>query len=85
MFNKDVATGNVPISNNYSSSGPASSFGIKNVLPPSPPPNCYLWSLSATCTVDQALAVLNGTAEVVDYRVLKPAGGGGPITGGLVV
>ena len=85
MLNKDVATGKIPTagsSNDYSTHGPSSSDQIKNNLPPSPPANCYLYDIGNTCTVDQLTAILKGTAEIVDFRVVKPAGGGGPISAG---
>lgn len=85
LFNKDVATGKSSTAgslNDYSTKGPASSWHIKNKLPPSPPPNCYLYNIGSTCTNDQLAAILDGTAEIVDFRVIKPAGGGGPIVGG---
>ncbi|KAK5129276.1 hypothetical protein LTR08_003632 [Meristemomyces frigidus] len=82
MLNKDVATGEVPTNGrfgDYSTKGPASSFHIKNKLPAALPAACYLYSVASTCTVDQYLALLNGTAEIVDFSVVTPAGGGGGI------
>jgi carboxypeptidase D len=83
MFNTDVATGKVPASgshNNYSASGSSSSWHMKNKLPEIPPINCNLWVVPSTCTVDQLKALANGTAEIDEgFRVVKPAGGGGPI------
>lgn len=74
MFDTDVATGTVSTAGNanYSTRGPASSFGFKNVLPESAPPVCYLWALGVTCTDDQIQAVLNGTAIMEDYVVVSP-------------
>lgn len=83
IFNTDVATGKLPTSgafNNYSTSGPSSSFSIKNKLPPSPPVDCNLWLVPSTCTMDQLYALGNGTAEIDEGgKILKPVGGGGPI------
>jgi hypothetical protein len=83
IFNTDVATGKVPTSgsfNNYTSVGPLSSFGVKNVLPPSLPVDCNLWAVAPTCTMDQLYALGNGTAEINEGgKIVKPAGGGGPI------
>jgi hypothetical protein len=83
IFNTDVATGKVPTSgsfNNYTSVGPLSSFGIKNVLPPSAPVDCNLWAVAPTCTMDQLYALGNGTAEINEGgKIVKPVGGGGPI------
>jgi len=88
MFNRDVASGLQPTDgsfNNYTTTGPSSSFQIKNVLPPSPPPLCNLYNVVGACTMDQYLALINGTADIVDFTVVKPANGGGAITfsGGL--
>ena len=82
MFNKDVATGKLPTSgpfNNYTTQGPSSSLHIKNKLPPVPPPACYLYNVLGSCTLDQYEALVNGTAEIVDFSIVKPAGGGGPL------
>ncbi|KAK4541875.1 hypothetical protein LTR36_007239 [Oleoguttula mirabilis] len=79
MFDKDVATGQLstqePFSN-YSTHGPSSSFHIKNTLPPIEPVACYLYYVASSCTVDQYEALVNGTAEIVDFSIVKPAGGG---------
>lgn len=80
VFNKDIATGSAS-SANYSSSGPTSSDDIKLQLPTPPGVECYLGAVGYSCTVDQYKAILNGTAEIVDWNVVKPAGGGGPILG----
>jgi hypothetical protein len=71
MFDKDVATGSVATNGNasygYSSTGPESSFGIKNVLPTSPKNECYLWDVVVTCTEEEVSALRNGTAKVKDF------------------
>ncbi|KAK5111187.1 hypothetical protein LTR85_012236 [Meristemomyces frigidus] len=84
MFDKDVATGRLstkPPFSNYTTHGPSSSFHIKNKLP-SPPPAaaCYLYYVGPTCTEDQYRALVNGTAEIVDFSIVTPAGGGGPVS-----
>ena len=75
IFGMDIATGNISTSaatngSAYSSSGPLSSFGIKNEVPPSPEGICYILSLYGTCTEDQIAAVLNGTATIKDYILI---------------
>ncbi len=57
----------------YSTVGPASSFAIKNVLPPDPPPVCYLFNAPGSCTGNQLAALAAGTAVVKDYIVVDPA------------
>ncbi|KAF2106173.1 Alpha/Beta hydrolase protein [Lophiotrema nucula] len=71
MFDKDVATGEVS-GKNYTSTGPTSSFGIKNVLPEGVGSECYTWAAPITCREEQIGALVNGTAEVEDFIVRKP-------------
>ncbi|KAF2126297.1 alpha/beta-hydrolase [Dothidotthia symphoricarpi CBS 119687] len=73
MFDSDVATGNTSTAGNssYSSTGPESSLGIKNVLPPSPKNECYLWDAFLTCVDDELLALANGTAVVKDFILVS--------------
>jgi hypothetical protein len=68
MFNKDIATGRIDIAGNssYSSTGPESSFGIKNVLPPSPQNECYVWDIN-TCSPEERSALAAGTAVVKNF------------------
>ena len=72
MFNKDIATGQVSIvdDDTYSSEGPPSTWHIKNEVPESPKPVCYVLALSATCTEDQKKSVLDGSAVIKDYVVV---------------
>lgn len=82
IFNTDLATGSISTSgssNNYSTKGPSSCENIKLKLPPPPPPSCYLLLLASTCTNDQLAAIEEGSADIVDFTVVKPASGGGPI------
>jgi hypothetical protein len=73
MFDKDVATGDIDTlgDSSYSSTGPDSSFGIKNKLPPSPKNECYLWSAATTCTEEELMALANGTAVVKDFILVS--------------
>ena len=89
IFNTDLATGTISTRGpgghpDYATSGPESSFGIKNVLPVPPPPwACNLVDVVGTCTLEQYEALVNGTAEVVNFNVVKPAGGAaGSLAGG---
>lgn len=78
VFSKDLATGRqstLGVFNDYSTSGPSSSFGIKNVLPAPPAFECNLFAVSTSCTAEQYEALANGTAEIVDFDVVKPSGG----------
>jgi hypothetical protein len=73
MLNKDVATGKIDTvgKEEYSSKGPESSFGIKNVLPKNPKGECYVWDPVYTCTQEEQMALANGTAVVRDYILVK--------------
>ncbi|KAJ5906494.1 Carboxypeptidase S1 [Penicillium subrubescens] len=73
LFNRDLATGKIDTARNgsYSTKGPASTWHIKNEVPESPAPVCYILALEATCTEDQIASVLNGTAVIKDYVVVE--------------
>ncbi|KAJ5702439.1 hypothetical protein N7488_009987 [Penicillium malachiteum] len=72
LFNRDLATGKIDTARNasYSTTGPQSTWHIKNELPESPDPVCYILSLESTCTEDQIASVLNSTAVIQDYIVI---------------
>ncbi|OAQ99877.1 hypothetical protein LLEC1_03659 [Akanthomyces lecanii] len=80
---KDLATGKHTTTGhgaNYTTHGPLSSFGFKNKLPEPPAVECNLWSVPSSCTREQYEALVARTAEVENYKVVKPAGGSpGPI------
>lgn len=78
MANKDVATGGVALSGsaNYSTTGPASSFNIKNKLPPPQEAMCYLWDILETCTRDKKALLADGTAIVKDFIVIGATANG---------
>ncbi|KAJ5495421.1 Carboxypeptidase S1 [Penicillium diatomitis] len=72
LFNRDLATGKIDTAKNksYSTEGPASTWHIKNDVPESPEPECYILALEATCTDEQIARVVNGTAVIKDYIVV---------------
>lgn len=72
MTNRAIATGNQSTTDNhtYSTTGPSSTWQIKNEVPDSPAPTCYVRALLATCTDDQIVAVLGETALVRDWIVI---------------
>jgi hypothetical protein len=74
IFGRDIATGNITITagSNYSSTGPANVRGIKKTAPESPDSICLLYQATNTCTLEQQLALANGTAVVKDYVVVWP-------------
>lgn len=69
MFNKDVATGMIPVTDDYSTEGPSSTWHIKNEIPSFPQPTCYILS-PETCTEEQYAAVKNGSAVIKDFMML---------------
>ncbi|KAJ5805839.1 Carboxypeptidase S1 [Penicillium pulvis] len=72
LFDRDLATGKIDTARNasYSTEGPSSTWHIKNEVPESPDPVCYILSLDATCTDDQIASVVNNTAVIKDYIVV---------------
>ncbi|MCJ1435632.1 hypothetical protein MMC27_005007 [Xylographa pallens] len=70
MFNKDVATGQTQVKDDYSTVGPPSTFHIKNDVLPAPEPESYILSPLWTCTEEQYAIVKNNTAVIKDYKVV---------------
>lgn len=73
-FGKDLATGKKS-SDGYSSVGPLDSFSIRHKLPPPPPVVCNLYAVFGSCTLQQYEALVKRIAKIVDWIVVKPAGG----------
>lgn len=69
-FNQDIATGTLPVHDEYSTVGPASTFYIKNAIPPWPESVCYILN-PGSCTPEQYAQVINGTVVVKDYVVVE--------------
>ena len=70
----DIASGKTSTANSvYTTTGPSSTWAIKNQVPSSPAPVCYIWSPSS-CTDEQTTALQNGTAIVQDYVVVGIVG-----------
>jgi hypothetical protein len=72
MFNNDVATGRTSLSgmSNYSTTGPSSSFQIKNAVPAPQQATCYLWDILETCTPAQKAMLQNSSAIVKDFLMV---------------
>jgi carboxypeptidase D len=72
LFNLDIATSKISTTDNpsYGTKGPSTTFQIKNEVPESPPPQCYILSLGSTCTNDQVESVKNGSAVIKNYIVI---------------
>ena len=69
MFNKDIATGIIPVFDQLMTIGPSSTFHVKNKIPERPEPRCYVLD-TKTCTTEQYATVLNGTAIVKNFMVV---------------
>ncbi|KAF9890986.1 hypothetical protein FE257_005243 [Aspergillus nanangensis] len=69
MFNRDIATGEVDMIKNqdHSTEGPSSTWDIKNNVPESPEPFCYILQLQSYCNEEQIARVVNGSALIRDY------------------
>jgi carboxypeptidase D len=68
MLDRDVATGHVSIGEYplYNSTGPGSSFDIKDDLPSSLKHEYYVRDAINTCTEEERLTLSHGTAVVKD-------------------
>lgn len=71
LSNKDVATGDVSVNDNYTTSGTKTCYHPEE-LPKNPAPTCYLLSMGGTCAENQIEAVHKETAKVFDYIITDP-------------
>jgi hypothetical protein len=69
LFNKDIATGLIPVSDYLSTVGPSSTVHVKNKIPARPESRCYILD-PGTCTLKQFETVINGTAIIKDFIVI---------------
>lgn len=70
LLQTDIATGLIPVWDNYSSSGPSDTWHIKNKVPERPKPVCYILQ-PESCPEEIYATVKNGTAVVKNYIVLE--------------
>ena len=73
MSGKDVGTGDVEVSEGYSSEGPETVFDVRHELPGARESVCYLYDAPYTCAPNQIQALVDGTAVVRDFIVVEPA------------
>jgi len=78
MFNRDIATGLLPVSDDLTTIGPSSTFHIKNAVPTAPEPKCYILN-PETCTPEQYAGVKDGSAIVRDFFVVGSVRDGGVV------
>jgi hypothetical protein len=69
LFNKDIATGLLPVSDYLSTVGPSSTFHVKNKIPARSGSRCYILD-PGTCTLEQFETVINGMAIVKNFIVI---------------
>lgn len=72
MFNRDVPTGRVAVTNDFATAGPADVWHIKNVPPPRPAPRCYVLK-PETCLPEVWERAAKGLAVVKDFFVVESA------------
>jgi len=70
LFNRDIATGALPLTDDYTTIGPSSTWHIKNAIPEVPEPQCYILN-AETCTEEQWDFVKNGSVIVRDFSVVE--------------
>lgn len=73
-FNRDVATGLIPVTDELVTVGPRDTWHIKNEPPAMPEPVCYVLK-PETCRPEVWETVVDGTAVVRDYYVIGVEGG----------
>ena len=71
MQKRDVATGKIAVTDDYSTNGPFRSTTTLKA-PPMPSATCYLRVLPSTCAENQIIAVENGTAIIKDGIITDP-------------
>jgi hypothetical protein len=72
MFNRDVPTGLVAVTDDFATTGPADVWHIKNVPPPRPAPRCYVLK-PETCLPGVWERAAKGLAVVKDFFVVESA------------
>ncbi|KAL5351072.1 hypothetical protein ACLOAV_004647 [Pseudogymnoascus australis] len=68
-FNRDIATGLLPVLDDLATEGLSSTFHVKNEVPELSESRCYVRAPS-TCTPEQYATVVDGTAIVKDFFVV---------------
>lgn len=70
LLGQDISTGQLKVSEDYSTQGPSSTFHIKNDIPEQPPNRCYILDMFRTCSEEEISWLKEGTAVVKDYVVI---------------
>lgn len=69
LFNKDIATGQMEVRDDLKTSGPSSTWHIKQEAPTKPKPECYILA-PESCPPEVWAKVVDGTAPVKDFLVV---------------
>jgi hypothetical protein len=67
MFNTDVATGKIPTTSDYSSTGRSSAWSPSKLPTANEMAQCYLWDVMETCTKAEKAVLMSGQAVVKDF------------------
>ncbi|KAJ3496145.1 hypothetical protein NLG97_g2868 [Lecanicillium saksenae] len=67
---RDIATGEIKVTDTFTTTGPASTWHIKNVMPVKPKPKCYILH-PESCVEAVWKTVVDGTALVRDWFVME--------------
>ena len=77
MFDRDIATGLLPLSDTLATVGPSDVRHIKNeIIEERPAPVCYIINPGETCEKEDFETVMNGTAIIKDWIVVGVNGQG---------
>lgn len=76
MFGRDVATGEIRLSDSdgFATDGPETVYDVLNDVPESMENTCFVPLASSTCTREQKLALLDGSAVLDGWVVVEPEG-----------
>lgn len=69
-FNRDIATGEIGVTDDLATEGPASTWHIKNEPPVKPIPRCYALE-PASCVASVWKTVVDGTAIIRNWWVME--------------
>ncbi len=82
-FNRDIATGLVPVTDDFSTHGPGDTWAFKNAPPAMPEPKCHILK-PGTCLPGLWEKVKAGRVVVKDWFVIKELADGDESGGTLV-
>ncbi|KEY72980.1 hypothetical protein S7711_04653 [Stachybotrys chartarum IBT 7711] len=76
MFRRDMATGEVELATDeyYATEGPRAVYDVLSELPGPQENVCFLHQAPTTCTREQLVALVDGSAVVRDFIVVEPRG-----------